>query len=112
MNPIKFTPVGQTSNKEIADFGEHIMENSSTFESTISKTTSFSNVENPINHRDLLNSQILEIDKELNKFDISKGGENGEIGNPKKAGEEDHYIDKFKSLPLILKLLQGHMMVT
>lgn len=58
MNLIKSTPMRQTSDKEITDFGEHIMGNSSASESTISKTASFTNVENPVNHRDLLNSQI------------------------------------------------------
>lgn len=58
VNLIKSTPMRQTSDKEITDFGEHIMGNSSASESTISKTASFTNVENPVNHRDLLNSQI------------------------------------------------------
>ena len=58
VNLIKSTPTRQTSDKEITDFGEHIMGNSSASESTISKTASFTNVENPVNHRDLLNSQI------------------------------------------------------
>ncbi|KAL0010981.1 hypothetical protein SO802_006089 [Lithocarpus litseifolius] len=79
VNLIKSTPVGQILDKEIADFGEHIVGNSSASESTISKTASFSNVENPVNHRDLLNSRILEIDRKLNKLDISEGRENGEI---------------------------------
>ena len=41
VNPIKSTPMGQTSDKEIADFGEHIMGNSSASESTISKLLPF-----------------------------------------------------------------------
>ena len=44
----------------------------------------FSNVVNPVNHGVLLDSQILEIDRELNKFDISESEKSGEIGNPKK----------------------------
>ena len=96
VNPIKVTPIGQTLNKETVDFEEHIMGNSSALESTFTKMASFSNVIDPINHEDLLESQILEIDKELNKFDISEREKSSEIGNPKKACEDDPFIDEFK----------------
>ena len=99
MNPIKVTPVWQTLNKETMDFEEHIMGNSSALESNFTKMASFSNVVDPVNHEDLLDSQILEIDKELNKFDISEREKSSEIGNPKKACEDDPFIDKFKKSP-------------
>lgn len=59
------------------------MGNSSAPKSTITKTANFSNVVNPVNHGDLLDGQILEIDREFSKFDISESGKSGEIGNPK-----------------------------
>lgn len=84
MNPIKVTLVGQTSKKETTDFEEHIVGNLSAPESTITKMAYFSSVINLVNHGVLLDSQILEIDRELNKFDISESEKSGEIGNPKK----------------------------
>lgn len=75
------------------------MGNLSAPKSTITKKAYFLNLVNLVNHGDLLNSQILEIDRELNKFDISESKKNDEIGNPKQASEDDPFIDKFKKSP-------------
>ena len=56
MNPIKVTPVGQTSEKETMDFEEHIVGNSSAPESTITERAYCSNVVNLVNHGVLLDS--------------------------------------------------------
>ena len=61
-----------TSNKEIAECGEHITENLNASESSISKTPSLSDIKNPENQGDLIDNQILENDRGINKCDISK----------------------------------------